>query len=290
MKSQDAYNVHLRQKPICDIVDRPTDDNRMDAAKWKEINLNRAPFSHAKDAGEKWTMLFRYIFPDDHEVPSPYEDNSISARFERLLAQTLETELLTRLGPALGNAIEGIRHDLPTIIRSCKDEAANKPSLGDSTLAKALREKRPTVSNSTAGPEIDQQAFTEPPKISMPLNIDCTLCDMEGGFDEVNEANLCPATHSWSPFATSTNAGSASSSKAKVEQPAGRRIQNFQSLDGLTAMISGSQTGVDAWDPCLTENMSTLVELPGPGVNMDEFEDSIPYELTDFDVNCFING
>lgn len=56
---------------MCDVLPEPHDElNLINEDVWQQLSDNRN-FATAKSEEEKWTLLYRKLFPDDEIVPSP---------------------------------------------------------------------------------------------------------------------------------------------------------------------------------------------------------------------------
>ncbi|OCK79259.1 hypothetical protein K432DRAFT_394050 [Lepidopterella palustris CBS 459.81] len=126
MVSSEVYDEHLQRDPICQRKIEPQDD-RVCARKLQDLNFNRTPFTQVNIVEEKWKILFRILFPQDEDVPSPYEQYGMSARFEKMLAQKIEDELMKELAPVIGPAISVFQGRMPAIIQQCKRQILDAP-------------------------------------------------------------------------------------------------------------------------------------------------------------------
>ncbi|KAF2192956.1 hypothetical protein K469DRAFT_280951 [Zopfia rhizophila CBS 207.26] len=70
IESQKELEEHLRRNPVCEEVPEPK-DGRKGFEKMRELNLRDKPLKDGKNDEEKWKLLFKDLFPEEHEVPSP---------------------------------------------------------------------------------------------------------------------------------------------------------------------------------------------------------------------------
>ncbi|ORY14568.1 hypothetical protein BCR34DRAFT_228471 [Clohesyomyces aquaticus] len=119
MESEDLRVQHLQQDESCNKRPEPIDD-RISLQQWRRLDFKKAPYAYARTAEEKWKILYRTLFPDDVDIPSPYEDHGISLQYERLLAVSLQEELEREFEPILEPILSRIRDKIPSIIRRCK--------------------------------------------------------------------------------------------------------------------------------------------------------------------------
>lgn len=69
MKSEDAYSDHLQQDDVCEKKPQPEDD-RIRPQLLKQLDFKKAPYAGARNAEEKWNLLFTVLFPNDANIPS----------------------------------------------------------------------------------------------------------------------------------------------------------------------------------------------------------------------------
>ncbi|KAF2122232.1 hypothetical protein BDV96DRAFT_140572 [Lophiotrema nucula] len=123
MSSSQALDAHLQADRICTKLPEPKDD-RICQRTLRDLNFNRSPFSGADTVSEKWQMLYYILFPDEDEVPSPYEEVGASMQMDRELERTIEEETMKLLGPLVGPAVELVRGTLSGMIKKCRTKRA----------------------------------------------------------------------------------------------------------------------------------------------------------------------
>jgi hypothetical protein len=69
MKSEPALSEHLEQED-CEKSPRLKDD-RITTQLLTRLNFKKAPYSNATSVEEKWKIMFKALFPDDCNIPSP---------------------------------------------------------------------------------------------------------------------------------------------------------------------------------------------------------------------------
>jgi hypothetical protein len=69
MKSEPALSEHLEQED-CEKIPRLKDD-RITTQLLTRLNFKKAPYSNATSVEEKWKIMFKVLFPDDRNIPSP---------------------------------------------------------------------------------------------------------------------------------------------------------------------------------------------------------------------------
>ncbi|ORX97596.1 hypothetical protein BCR34DRAFT_607200 [Clohesyomyces aquaticus] len=139
MSSTEAYEEHLMLDPIC--VKQPSafpNDDRICLRKLQDLNFSRTPFMQSQSIGEKWEILYKILFPDAKEIPSPFDDHGLNENFDRILAEALEEELTKELAPALGPAMSRIRGRLASIIHKCKKRAFSLSSRESTTQSSTI--------------------------------------------------------------------------------------------------------------------------------------------------------
>lgn len=152
MKSEEAYTGHLQQEDICKKKAEPQED-RIRPQLLKRLDFKKAPYANARNAEEKWKMLFSVLFPSDTNIPSPYEQQGMSPRLERALSEALEEELTRELAPIIEPIMTKIKGCIPAIIESCRqklmstspssdDEAVFTPSATSSGIGSSDSEPR----------------------------------------------------------------------------------------------------------------------------------------------------
>ncbi|PVI04218.1 hypothetical protein DM02DRAFT_193118 [Periconia macrospinosa] len=118
MASENAYAEHLRKDDFC--PKRPErEDDRISAQQFSRLEFKKPPFSLHSSVEVKWRLMYKILFPDDIDIPTPYDDRGISSRIEQL-ADVLEEELVKELGKILDPAISRLRGRIPSIIKRCK--------------------------------------------------------------------------------------------------------------------------------------------------------------------------
>ncbi|OCK74158.1 hypothetical protein K432DRAFT_410093 [Lepidopterella palustris CBS 459.81] len=119
MKSDDAFMEHLQKEIICKKRPEPPDD-RIRPQILKNLDFKKAPYAHAKNTEEKWKILYSVLFPNENDIPSPYDQHGMSPRFERVLHEALDEELTKELAPALAPILRRIKDRIPAIIENCR--------------------------------------------------------------------------------------------------------------------------------------------------------------------------
>ncbi|KAF2114762.1 hypothetical protein BDV96DRAFT_599951 [Lophiotrema nucula] len=115
MPSKEALKQHIKMDPICDNVDRPTDDDRVCKQWLKNLNLNQLPFSQATCPSKKWNMLYDKIFPGEGDMPECYEEPGMTAAEKRRFLQLLAEKLATECGTEISQRF-------PILVQECKQE------------------------------------------------------------------------------------------------------------------------------------------------------------------------
>ncbi|KAH7136032.1 hypothetical protein B0J11DRAFT_565277 [Dendryphion nanum] len=128
-------------KLSCEIKVEPFDEKISHVFFTERLNFKKPPFSKASTTEEKWKLLYSILFPDDSNVPSPYDQHGISPRFEEILCKELEEEMSrqisAQLEPALRPILACIKERIHIIVQKCK-EHLQKPCANDSgTLSQA---------------------------------------------------------------------------------------------------------------------------------------------------------
>ncbi|KAH7074143.1 hypothetical protein FB567DRAFT_583720 [Paraphoma chrysanthemicola] len=121
MRSEDTYSQHLQQEEACVKNAEPQDD-RIRPQLLKRLDFKKSPYTKARNAEEKWSMMFSAIFPDDAVVPSPFEQHGMSPRLEQALSKALEEELSRELAPIIEPIMARIKGLIPAIINNCRLE------------------------------------------------------------------------------------------------------------------------------------------------------------------------
>jgi hypothetical protein len=77
LESDDAYLEHQQQEIACLKRAKPQEEeDRILPQLLKRLNFKKAPYSNAHGIEAKWRMLFKVLFPDDQNVPSPCKSES----------------------------------------------------------------------------------------------------------------------------------------------------------------------------------------------------------------------
>ncbi|KAF2792877.1 hypothetical protein K505DRAFT_418159 [Melanomma pulvis-pyrius CBS 109.77] len=119
MKSDDAYMKHLQKETICKKGLEPLDD-RIRPQMLKNLDFKKVPYAHARNTEEKWKILYSVLFPNENDIPSPYDQHGMSPRFERVLYEALEEELTKELAPVLAPILLRIKDRIPAIVENCR--------------------------------------------------------------------------------------------------------------------------------------------------------------------------
>ncbi|KAF2179538.1 hypothetical protein K469DRAFT_693919 [Zopfia rhizophila CBS 207.26] len=152
MATSEAYDEHLRSDQRCVKAPEPQDD-RISIQRLENLTLHRLPFNKAKSESEKWRILYRILFPQDADVPCPYEEPGMSPVEERLFMQVLERKILDALGPAI---VSRIQPQLSAMMRDTKKEArqlalakskADTPSTPNTTYPSTVKHALPTTAH-----------------------------------------------------------------------------------------------------------------------------------------------
>ncbi|KAF2811552.1 uncharacterized protein BDZ99DRAFT_461587 [Mytilinidion resinicola] len=151
MESDDAYVVHAQREEGCEKLPEPYDD-RISRLKWSSLDFKTAPYSQLKSGGEKWRKLYNVLFPQDTEIPSPFEELRTSAQWEKFLPDVLYEELKNELGPLLEPVQSRIKERIPFIIQRCKAQMLSVPQTETNTSGSSS-----PISNSQ---EVVNQAIT----------------------------------------------------------------------------------------------------------------------------------
>lgn len=121
MASEDSYIEHQQAEISCAKRCQPVDD-RITQRTLKRLDFKKAPYAYAKDTEHKWRLMYKELFPNDQEAPSPYDQHGFTPRLEKVLYEALEEELTRELAPALEPIMQRIRDRIPFIIQSCKEK------------------------------------------------------------------------------------------------------------------------------------------------------------------------
>jgi hypothetical protein len=62
-------HLRVRAEDLCEILPEPADD-RISQVRWTELR-SKAPDYRNNTVEEKWTSLYKALFPGDERVPSP---------------------------------------------------------------------------------------------------------------------------------------------------------------------------------------------------------------------------
>ncbi|KAF2471772.1 uncharacterized protein BDR25DRAFT_393297 [Lindgomyces ingoldianus] len=151
MESEDAYTAHQQADTYCNKRPEPPDD-RIRPQMLNKLDFKKAPYAHAKTTEEKWKILYRLLFPNDGEVPSPYDQHAFTPRLERVLFEVLEEELTRELAPALEPILNRIKQRIPSIIQNCKLRLLNTASESDTTYSPSSLATFTTIDSEQRGP------------------------------------------------------------------------------------------------------------------------------------------
>ncbi|KAF2183096.1 hypothetical protein K469DRAFT_751693 [Zopfia rhizophila CBS 207.26] len=119
VESDEALVRHLQRNPACETLPEPPDD-RISPRMLKRLDFKKAPYANARDTEQKWKILYSTLFPNDRDVPSPFEQHGMSPRLAKALSEALEEELTRELVPALEPILRRIKDRIPSIIENCK--------------------------------------------------------------------------------------------------------------------------------------------------------------------------
>lgn len=78
MESENAYSEHILQEIICKKKEKPQED-RIPLQMLKQLDFKKVPYANARNTEEKWTMMFRVLFPNDTNIPSPCKSSLLIA-------------------------------------------------------------------------------------------------------------------------------------------------------------------------------------------------------------------
>ncbi|PVH95665.1 hypothetical protein DM02DRAFT_675355 [Periconia macrospinosa] len=121
MPSEDAHVEHQQAETPCTKQPQP-DDDRITQRTLKRLDFKKAPYAQAKDTEQKWRMMYKELFPNDPEAPSPYDQHGFTPRLEKVLYEALEEELTRELAPALEPILRRIKDRIPFIIQNCRQK------------------------------------------------------------------------------------------------------------------------------------------------------------------------
>ncbi|KAF2490638.1 hypothetical protein BU16DRAFT_596928 [Lophium mytilinum] len=79
--------------------------------------------------------MYQKLFPQDEEIPPPFDDHHINGRWERLLPQFLYEELTEELDPILAPLMTKFKERIPKIILKCKKQVCPQSEDADTTLS-----------------------------------------------------------------------------------------------------------------------------------------------------------
>lgn len=71
MKSEESFSEHLQEEVSCKKNPKPQDDRLHRRFVDDELDFKKPPYSKAKTIEEKWRLMYKLLFPDDAEIPSP---------------------------------------------------------------------------------------------------------------------------------------------------------------------------------------------------------------------------
>ncbi|KAH4596532.1 hypothetical protein HBI24_231450 [Parastagonospora nodorum] len=155
MECEEAYSDHLQQENICDRRPEPQDD-RIRPQLLKRLDFKKVPYSNARNVEEKWSILFKVLFPEDSNTPSPYEDQGMSPQLERALCEALEEELTRELAAVIEPIMTRIKSCIPAIITNCRQRLRSEsPSSDDEVVF------TPPISSRTGSSNSDSEAPTK---------------------------------------------------------------------------------------------------------------------------------
>jgi hypothetical protein len=147
MDTEAAYDEHLQQG--CEMTCKPHDD-RIRPHVLKQLDFKKAPYTKARNVEEKWRLLFKELFPDETEIPSPCkstscgvllaqltaadEDEAMSPSLVKALSKALEKVLSRELAHVFSPNMSRIEALVPSIVQSCRIELmrASPPFTGSS--------------------------------------------------------------------------------------------------------------------------------------------------------------
>lgn len=120
MPSDDAFLKHQQMEIPC--IKKPElPDERITLQALRRLDFKKSPYAKAKDTEEKWKLMYACLFPDETEIPSPYDQHGFTPRLERVLYEVLEEELTRELMPALEPILKRIKDRIPVILQSCRE-------------------------------------------------------------------------------------------------------------------------------------------------------------------------
>ncbi|KAH3958647.1 hypothetical protein HBI56_208600 [Parastagonospora nodorum] len=155
MECEEAYSDHLQQENICDRRPEPQED-RIRPQLLKRLDFKKVPYSNARNVEEKWRILFKVLFPEDSNTPSPYEDQGMSPQLERALCEALEEELTRELAAVIEPIMTRIKSCIPAIIENCCQRLRSEsPSSDDEVVF------TPPISSRTGSSNSDSEAPTK---------------------------------------------------------------------------------------------------------------------------------
>jgi hypothetical protein len=172
MECEEAYSDHLQQENICDRRPEPQDD-RIRPQLLKRLDFKKVPYSNARNVEEKWRILFKVLFPEDSNTPSPCksilptfpvlmsltkpdEDQGMSPQLERALCEALEEELTRELAAVIEPIMTRIKSCIPAIIENCRQRLRSEsPSSDDEVVF------TPPISSRTGSSNSDSEASTK---------------------------------------------------------------------------------------------------------------------------------
>jgi hypothetical protein len=149
--SVEARDKHLQAEARCEYVPEPQDDQIRPEFLKERLNFKKKPYSDAQSNEEKWKLMFKAIFGEQCNIPSPCrtslsstrlisqltrsdEQHGIDPQLEQVIYQTLQ-KILTR---EFSNLIEPFRTNikgrLPVIIDDCREEIRKHSSSFNSEI------------------------------------------------------------------------------------------------------------------------------------------------------------
>ncbi|KAF2811557.1 uncharacterized protein BDZ99DRAFT_518817 [Mytilinidion resinicola] len=126
MASNAAFSAHQQKDEACKKRAQPYDD-RISPGAWELLDFKKATFALLSDVQDKWANMCQVLFPQDEEIPSPFDDHHINARWERLLPQFLHEELTKELDPVLAPIITRIKERISITVQMCKEQVHPQP-------------------------------------------------------------------------------------------------------------------------------------------------------------------
>ncbi|KAF2447128.1 hypothetical protein P171DRAFT_483180 [Karstenula rhodostoma CBS 690.94] len=119
--SEEELEAHLIMDVACITRPAPRDD-RIAPHTLSKLDFKKAPFVNARDTEDKWTMLYKMLFPADADeaIPSPYNRNKLSPDLARALSEALEEELSKELAQFMEPIVTRMKARIPAIIERCR--------------------------------------------------------------------------------------------------------------------------------------------------------------------------